>query len=526
METKRHEYIVLGAGPAGVQLGYFLEKAGRDYSILERGNHAGSFFDIFPRHRKLISINKRFTGSKDPEFNLRHDWNSLLSDEYAPLFQHYDDRFFPSAENLVRYVNDFASGHGIKISTNVNVQSIAREAGAYVLTDSAGKRHSCRCLVIASGLSQPVTPPIPGIELADCYSKVSLAPEEFRGKRVLVIGKGNSGFETADHIVANAALIHLVSPESIDMAWKTHYVGHLRAVNNTILDTYQLKSQNAVLDADVTGIRRDGDKLVVALHYAHAEDEKEEIAYDRVIYCAGFRFDETIFEASCAPALTNCKKYPAIRWNYASVNQPHMYFAGTITHSLDYKKATSGFVHGFRYNTRALARILAEERHGEPWPARRFAKSAKFLTDAVVERVNQSSALWQQPAYMSDLLAVTDEGVMFYPEMPMGFAREYADDRYDAYFLASLEYGDPIQGDPFRVNRSPDASRSTFLHPVLRLFYKGELVTTHHLLEELEGDWTKPMHVESLAEFFQSGLQSISMKSRAMADEAAMLSLA
>ena len=31
-----HDYIVVGGGPAGVQLGYFLETAGRDYRILER----------------------------------------------------------------------------------------------------------------------------------------------------------------------------------------------------------------------------------------------------------------------------------------------------------------------------------------------------------------------------------------------------------------------------------------------------------------------------------------------------------
>jgi len=36
-----HDYIVVGAGPAGLQLAYFLERAGRDYVILERGSRAG-----------------------------------------------------------------------------------------------------------------------------------------------------------------------------------------------------------------------------------------------------------------------------------------------------------------------------------------------------------------------------------------------------------------------------------------------------------------------------------------------------
>ena len=53
--------IILGAGPAGLQMAYYLEKKGEDYLILERAGHAGAFFDRQPRHRRLLSINKRYT---------------------------------------------------------------------------------------------------------------------------------------------------------------------------------------------------------------------------------------------------------------------------------------------------------------------------------------------------------------------------------------------------------------------------------------------------------------------------------
>ena len=62
------------SGPGGLQLGRSLSQAGRDYLILERNASAGSYFARYPRHRTLISLNKRFTGRSDPEFNLRHDW--------------------------------------------------------------------------------------------------------------------------------------------------------------------------------------------------------------------------------------------------------------------------------------------------------------------------------------------------------------------------------------------------------------------------------------------------------------------
>lgn len=40
-EEKYTETVIIGAGPAGVQLSYYLEKAGRDYIALERNGVPG-----------------------------------------------------------------------------------------------------------------------------------------------------------------------------------------------------------------------------------------------------------------------------------------------------------------------------------------------------------------------------------------------------------------------------------------------------------------------------------------------------
>ena len=36
-----HDYIIVGAGPAGLQMGYFLQRADRDYMIMEKNNVSG-----------------------------------------------------------------------------------------------------------------------------------------------------------------------------------------------------------------------------------------------------------------------------------------------------------------------------------------------------------------------------------------------------------------------------------------------------------------------------------------------------
>ena len=86
MTPRHHEYCIVGAGPAGVQLAYFLHTSPepRDYIVFERAANAGSYFETYPRHRTLISINKRYTGSDNFELNMRHDWNSLLTRRPAP----------------------------------------------------------------------------------------------------------------------------------------------------------------------------------------------------------------------------------------------------------------------------------------------------------------------------------------------------------------------------------------------------------------------------------------------------------
>ena len=37
------DYIIVGAGPSGLQLGYFMQQKQRDYVILEKANVSGEF---------------------------------------------------------------------------------------------------------------------------------------------------------------------------------------------------------------------------------------------------------------------------------------------------------------------------------------------------------------------------------------------------------------------------------------------------------------------------------------------------
>ncbi|WP_394825975.1 NAD(P)-binding domain-containing protein [Pendulispora albinea] len=511
------DYVVIGAGPAGLQLGYFLERAKRDFVILEAGEGPGTFFQTYPRHRTLISINKKYTGSDDAELNLRNDWNSLLSDRADLLFTQYTDRYFPAAPDLVRYLGDFAARTNLPIRYGTRVVRVERDGEGFRVTDQAGQTYRARGVIVATGVSKPYIPPIPGIETADCYDAVSVDPREFIDKRVLILGKGNSAFETADNLVPTAAVIHVAGPSSVKLAWRTHFVGHLRAVNNNFLDTYQLKSQNAVLDGHVQRIVRDESGYRVTVTFSRANELAKEIRYDRVIVCTGFRLDTSIFAPECLPTLVHKDRFPAQTSAYESVNVPGLYFAGTLMQVRDFKKSTSGFIHGFRYGVRSLFRILEQRYFGAAWPALELAADPAALADAVLGRVNRSSALWQQFTFMGDLITVDESARARYrEELPVDYVRDEFG-REASAFVVTLEYGpdhdkvDPFDIDVVRVAQddSERAFDARYLHPVVRHYRHGKLAATHHVAENLENDWTaEAAHRRPLRTFFEKCLHA------------------
>lgn len=55
----------------------------------------------------MLNINKYFdlSGKTNKEFNMRHDWNSLLSDDESLLMTRYSKEFFPPADSLVSFIS-------------------------------------------------------------------------------------------------------------------------------------------------------------------------------------------------------------------------------------------------------------------------------------------------------------------------------------------------------------------------------------------------------------------------------------
>lgn len=475
---------------------------------LGRGVRAGTFFETMPRHRLLLSINKVHTGHDDPELNLRWDWNSLLTDDEQFRVGRYSSDYFPNADRLVEYLRDFARQSKLKIHYDVSVVCVERRGDGFVLRDSHVISYGCKWLVIATGLSQPYLPDIPGIQWAEHYANVSTDPSEFLDQRVLIIGKGNSAFETANNLLEHAAVVHLASRHSVTFAWDTHHIGDLRSVNNDFLDTYLLKAQNATLEATIQRIERVDDEYEVSIKYHRARNSTASYRYDRIIACTGFRFANKIFDDQCQPEMMIDNRLPALTSCWESTNVSNMYFAGTLMQSRDYKKTSSAFIHGFRYNIRALHRILEQRNHGRAWPSIKLGSWFPDVLSMIIRRLNGSSGMWLQYGFIGDLViepSATKPG-RYLEDVPVDYSHstELCADR--PHYVVTLEYGrsdfDPLHGDRVSHTDVEHGAESTALHPVIRRYQGEEMIDELHVVENLEAVWCdEKLHVEPLRRF-------------------------
>ncbi|XP_041943611.1 FAD-dependent oxidoreductase domain-containing protein 2 [Alosa sapidissima] len=526
-----HDYCVLGGGPAGLQMGYFLEKRGRDYIILERNTGPGSFFNVYPRHRKLISINKIYTGRRNREFNLRHDWNSLLSDRPDLLFQRISRQLYPEADDFPRYLSMYVKELGLKVRYGVDVGKIRAtdlsSKRGYILTDQHGSVYKCSVLLMSTGLWVPQQVNFEGSDLVEGYESIPVDPEEYRDQAILILGKGNAAFETAQSIMGRASRVHLYSPNPVRLAWQTHYVGDLRAVNNELLDTYQLKSLDGLVEGGLEDIaivrrergnggRRSGERkkarakegqgrgqlyLTLAellddssrnrsakvkaenLPGYHNDNFSLRQPYDRVIRCLGFRFNFSIFDGSARPVHSKSARgrLPAVTAWYEGRGTPNMFVLGTAGHSLDYRMSAGGFVHGFRYTVRAVHRVLEQRYHGNAWPATKLPTSQ--LLSWLLKRVNEASGPYQMFGVLGDVVLLHGSYCEYLEEFPVQALSQLptlSGHRVPkkGLLVLVLQYG-LNHTDTLGPNRAESewtrAWRSSFLHPVL--YYYDTLPT-------------------------------------------------
>jgi cation diffusion facilitator CzcD-associated flavoprotein CzcO len=174
------EAIIVGAGPAGLASAMTMRAAGIEVAVFEK---AESVAAVWRRHYDRLHLHT----------DRKH--SGLPSMAMPPTYPAY-----PSRLQVVEYLEAYAARFDIRPVFNTAVSSIRRDGTQWCAQTAQGPIRA-PVAVVATGIADaPYRPSWPGLEAYRnpvVHSSEYRNPEPFAGKRVLVVGFGNSGGEIA-----------------------------------------------------------------------------------------------------------------------------------------------------------------------------------------------------------------------------------------------------------------------------------------------------------------------------------------
>jgi putative flavoprotein involved in K+ transport len=289
LEAGDREVAVIGAGQAGLAMGYYLAQQGRRFLILDRGDSVASAW--------------------------RERWESLTL--FTPrrysalpgLLFPGDPDGYPTRDEVIEYLERYAEEFGLPIEFNRDVRRLSRQRERFRLAID-GRTITTDQVVIATGPFQ--TPYVP--ELAkeldagvwQAHSTGYRRPSDVPDGSVLVVGGGNTGFQIAKELSSTHQVVLSVGtrqkplPQRVvgrDLFWWLTKTGLIHKTVESRLGR-RLKDRDTLIGSSPREIRRRFGVDLRARAIASSGrtvrfEDGSEIQVDAVIWATGYRPDYT-----------------------------------------------------------------------------------------------------------------------------------------------------------------------------------------------------------------------------------------
>lgn len=215
-------YAIIGAGPMGLASARNLQKLGIPFIGFEQHSDVGGLWDIDNPHSTMYDSAHLISSKRMTEFA-----EFPMDDSVAP---------YPHHNEMRRYFHDYASHFQLRrhYELNTRVIELTPDGDGWMLLserDGVQQRRRFDGVLIANGtLHKPNIPGLPGQFSGELmHSADYRSPEVFKGKRVLLVGCGNSGADIAVDAVHHAA--------SVDISLRRGYYFLPKFVRGRPIDT-------------------------------------------------------------------------------------------------------------------------------------------------------------------------------------------------------------------------------------------------------------------------------------------------
>lgn len=180
------DVVVIGGGQSGLAVGYYLKRSGLSFIILDKEEHPGGSWQHHWKSLRLFSPAQ---------------WSSLPG-----VMMPGGGNYYPTRAETIHYIREYEQKYQFPVKRPVDVKSVSVVPDGFQLQTSVGV-YQAKAVVSATGsFGNPYVPKFHGAEEFQgeiLHSSQYISPEIFKGKRVAVVGEGNSGAQ----ILAEVSLV-------------------------------------------------------------------------------------------------------------------------------------------------------------------------------------------------------------------------------------------------------------------------------------------------------------------------------
>ncbi|XP_047323333.1 probable indole-3-pyruvate monooxygenase YUCCA4 [Impatiens glandulifera] len=243
--------IIIGAGPSGLAVSACLKNIGIPTLILERDDCIASLWKKKTYDRLKLHLPKKFC--QLPFLN------------FPKTFPKY-----PTKKQFISYLESYATHFSISPKFNQEVQNAEFDSKFGVWrVKTQDSEYVSRWLIVAAGENaEPAVPDIQGIENFEgnvIHTSGYSSGLDFKGKRILVVGCGNSGMEVSLDLCRFNAIPHMVVRNTVHVLPREMFGFSTFGIAMTILkwlpirivDKFLLLMSNVILgNTERLGLKR------------------------------------------------------------------------------------------------------------------------------------------------------------------------------------------------------------------------------------------------------------------------------